>query len=874
MKASQRLSRRSAGAVCILWAGCCAAAGPAPDGTKATWLDELDVAKATCGWGRPRANRTVDGQPLTIAGRKYDRGLGTHGPGVLRVRLGGVAARFTAVVGVDDEVADRPSKASVEFRLVGDGKVLWSSGLMRSKEPGRAVDVRLEGVELLDLVVTDGGDGFACDHADWASAKFELPAAASIEAVGSSPAKPRPKPAPKAARAGDSKHQPDPNVAETIDLAALSDSGRKGLAAFTGRPDGSDWGVLRTVELRLGEFVEGVLYAHASPGGWPNMMNRGYPYCFRDEPEQIARLHDGGLFLLLHAKDGSFLAVAALAGAETQSWFHTDARGRVLLSVGTFGTAAVAGDVPLLAWARSENVYTACRQAYAAAVGSGPPDARTPFREGKGYPECLRYLGWCSWEHFHGSIREDSLLEAIDAIEASRLPVRYVLIDDGHTATKRGAMCSFQPNPAKFPRGWAPLLNRRRKDGIRWMGLWHDFKGYGNGISPENDFGEELNRHFEPLSPTSLTVRNDPNSSLAFYRAFMGSVKKDGFDFVKTDFQSAQLRRLAGKVDNAVRRCGSNSRAFETALHELGLPLINCNWHNPVNFLNCRYSSVGRCSIDYSKRSVVSAKKHLHQSYANILWLGQLAWGDHDMFHSSHEGVGRIMAVSKAVSGGPVYLSDPPAEFVARHIEPLCYADGRLLRPLAPAAPLPESIFADPVAGTAPYRVIAPLAGRAAAVVVYNLSGDKTATRLAASVSADDYRHAGGMTQPYEGQWAAPPEGLVAYDWLAGTARKLTGPYAFELEGFADRLVLLVPIAHGWAVVGRCDKYLSPAAVEVLAASADELKLRMVEPGPLGVWSARGAPTADGLTFKDAGNGLYRADLPIAPGPRTVTIKR
>jgi len=406
------------------------------------------------------------------------------------------------------------------------------------------------------------------------------------------------------------------------------------------------------------------------------------------------------------------------------------------------------------------------------------------------------------------------------------------------------------------------------------MGLWHDFRGYTNGISPENDFGEALNRHFERLSDTSLIVRNAPESALAFYRAFMGSVKAAGFDFVKTDFQSAQLAQLSGKVDNAAERCAANSQAFETAVDELGFGLINCNWHNPANFFNCRDSCIGRCSIDYSKGSTVSAKRHLWQSYGNILWLGQLAWGDHDMFHSSHEGVGRIMAVSKAMSGAPVYLSDAPEAFVADVIRPLCTQDGLLRRPLAPAAPLPDAAFVDPCTDAVPYRVIAPLPGRCAAVVVYNLYTGEGEPAVQAKVTPDDYTCAGGMIQPYEGPWGLPEEGLVVYDWSARTARRLEGDYAVDLPGFADRLLHLCPVRAGWAVIGRTDKYLSPAAVEATSVSDAEVVVRMVEAGPLAVWSAKGKPRAEGVTFADRGDGLYTADLPVGERGRVLTIRR
>ena len=138
MPEDARCLGRWAGALLVLWIGCGVAGAAA--GTRTVGLDELDVAKATCGWGRTRRNLSVEGRPLTIDGRRFDRGVGTHSPGVFRVRLGGAGVRFAALVGIDDEVAARSSKASVEFKVVGDGKTLWASGPVHRKQPARAVD--------------------------------------------------------------------------------------------------------------------------------------------------------------------------------------------------------------------------------------------------------------------------------------------------------------------------------------------------------------------------------------------------------------------------------------------------------------------------------------------------------------------------------------------------------------------------------------------------------------------------------------------------------------------------------------------------------------------------------------------------------------
>ncbi|HEY9174892.1 MAG TPA: NPCBM/NEW2 domain-containing protein [Verrucomicrobiae bacterium] len=160
------------------------------------WLDELDIAKTEQQWGAPGKNRSVDGQPLTIAGRVFARGLGTHAESLLGFNLDGHADRFIAFVGVDDEVTQ---PGSVEFRVVGDGKTLWESGVMKSGQPAKPVEVALKDVRRLLLVVGDAGDGINYDHADWADAKFEFSGAKPIaaEPPKEAPYILTPKPSPK-----------------------------------------------------------------------------------------------------------------------------------------------------------------------------------------------------------------------------------------------------------------------------------------------------------------------------------------------------------------------------------------------------------------------------------------------------------------------------------------------------------------------------------------------------------------------------------------------------------------------------------------------------------------------------------------------------
>ena len=116
-------------------------------------------------------NKSIDNNTLTIAGKTFERGFGSHSESSLTVLLEGKATLFTAQVGIDDEV--KGQRPAAEFIVYGDNKKLWSSGVMRLGDAARPCSVKLEGVQKLELAVTDGGNGNYYDHVDWVDARFE-----------------------------------------------------------------------------------------------------------------------------------------------------------------------------------------------------------------------------------------------------------------------------------------------------------------------------------------------------------------------------------------------------------------------------------------------------------------------------------------------------------------------------------------------------------------------------------------------------------------------------------------------------------------------------------------------------------------------------
>ena len=638
--------------------------------------------------------------------------------------------------------------------------------------------------------------------------------------------------------------------------------------AFDGAPDA---GVLRRYNVRLPRFEAATYFAayqrhdplnRQNVDSWPDGTNRVQPLPVRDFHD----LKEGGIFVLLKVNASRYMAVLPLTGKNTVAWFASGSASELTLKVGTLGTGRVHGDLPLIAYAVANDPYDASRMAWETAIRHPLIDGSTRLRADKRYPEILRYLGWCSWEEYKVKIDEPTLLGAIDHIEKSGLPIRWLLVDDGHLTVANRQLVAFDPDPAKFPHGWAPILARRNPEHIRWMGLWLNFNGYWNGVSPENRMGE-LNQHLEAVPSAKLSKgskalepKDSLEDSMAFYDAMVATNRRAGFDFIKVDNQAKNLVLYRG-TEQPVEAAVANSNALEMAAAFHMDALINCMAHGPVNIFNTRVSAVTRCSEDYKLGDLPRAKRHLHNSYGNMIWLGQTVWGDHDMFHSDDPVAGRMMAVSKAISGGPVYLSDNPEKFTVENIRPLTLGDGQLLPVLAPATLLPESLFVDPLDEKKPLRAVAPLPGQAAAIVVYNLTEPES--EVTGYVEPDDYRHANGLMQPRGGEWRIPGDGLVLYDWYAKRAAPLAARYTFAMPKFSDRLLLLCPVRGGWGVIGRTDKYLSPAAVETVSATANELVLKVGEPGPVTIWHKDGKATLGSKDCKvrKLADHLWQADV-------------
>ena len=138
------------------------------------YLSDLEWESGEAGWtpngdDLPRLDRDVEGKPLRLGGRKLRKGLGTHAPSEIIYRLDGRYVRFFALVGGAE------ANGTVVFQVFGDDRLLHETDTMHGLGEAEEIDLPVEAVERLRLVVTDAGDGYTADMANWGRARLLRP---------------------------------------------------------------------------------------------------------------------------------------------------------------------------------------------------------------------------------------------------------------------------------------------------------------------------------------------------------------------------------------------------------------------------------------------------------------------------------------------------------------------------------------------------------------------------------------------------------------------------------------------------------------------------------------------------------------------------
>ncbi|MBP3227390.1 MAG: NPCBM/NEW2 domain-containing protein [Bacteroidaceae bacterium] len=142
------------------------------DGLPVALLGQMDLTKTVCGWGTVHADKSIEGNPLTLGGTVYTSGVGTHATAQLIVKLNGSALRFRCVVGIDDET---DGLGNVDYTFTGQGenglRTVIASGNVKGGGTPADIDLDVNGFKYLFIDLAEGENNWD-DHVDLANARF------------------------------------------------------------------------------------------------------------------------------------------------------------------------------------------------------------------------------------------------------------------------------------------------------------------------------------------------------------------------------------------------------------------------------------------------------------------------------------------------------------------------------------------------------------------------------------------------------------------------------------------------------------------------------------------------------------------------------
>lgn len=453
----------------------------------------------------------------------------------------------------------------------------------------------------------------------------------------------------------------------------------------------------------------------------------------------------------------------------------------------------------------------------------------------KTFPEIFEYLGWCSWDAFQIRVSEAGLAEKADEFLAKKIPVRWCIIDDmwGHVkglnevpadlpfaemvkVMHGSTLYEAEADPTRFPNGLSGAIDTLHRKGFK-VGVWYPTTGYWKGVDPNGPLAARMADDLVMTPAGKLVVKPTREAAERFHTAMQEMIQNAGGDFVKVDNQS-HYRNTYRHLLPVGEAAAAIQGAIETVTKEhFGDGLINCMGMASECMWNRPESAVSRCSDDFMPENRAWFAKHILQCSYNSLFQGQFYFSDWDMWWTD-DAQALKNSVCRAISGGPVYVSDKLGRSRGEILSPLCFSDGKLLRATGQATPTNDCLLTDPRTADTPFKIFNRVNG-CGVLAAFNLHEEN---------------------KPQTGEISAADAGMRAGRYLV--CEQLTGEnFVLERgERFtltlpdhdAFRLYLFLPLSGRVTPLGRTDKFLSPAAI----LRRSQTGIRLYEGGKLGLF--------------------------------------
>ncbi|CAN0068412.1 unnamed protein product, partial [Heterosigma akashiwo] len=389
----------------------------------------------------------------------------------------------------------------------------------------------------------------------------------------------------------------------------------------------------------------------------------------------------------------------------------------------------------------------AADDAAAGGAGGGPSAA---FLDGFG----LVHLGPSHAGAFAGRRRW------LQSLRAAGFAPRWLVLDDGWQSTSNPhakneeqwmdkltdlrANVKFRDPEAGTDLG--DLVREVKRDfGVKEFLVWHALAGYWAGVERTPALEKYAIVDTLPHSPEKLMqVDRDlwkltlwlnlmnkkqgmvhPDHAGAFYEDYHRYLAEQGVDGIKVDAQSIvnvmgnglggsvkvaaayhkALQRSSMKHFSGRRKGGEGGGGGGQQPQPRAPNLIHCMCHDSEILLLLaglyEHRPLVRGSDDHYPRDPASHGPHLYFNAFNALLVSFVGLQDWDMFQTALGPGSWLHGAARAVSGGPVYVSDRPGEHDAALLRRLVLPGGGVLRSAHNALPVLGSLFEDPQAAGA-----------------------------------------------------------------------------------------------------------------------------------------------------------------------------
>lgn len=444
-------------------------------------------------------------------------------------------------------------------------------------------------------------------------------------------------------------------------------------------------------------------------------------------------------------------------------------------------------------------------------------DKKVLSRQERQYPELFEYLGWCSWDGLQIRVSEEGLLEKCREFKEKNIPVRWTIIDDMWATIPKfntekyesrqemfklmhsSSIADFEAEPKRFPDGLKHCIGEMKKY-MTWVGMWHPTTGYWFGIDPESELFTRFEKNLMLTEDGRYIVKPTYEDYTAFLNGFHEFLKDCGTDFIKVDNQAMVRRYYKQKGTVGEMATGIHNAIDDSAKKYFDAKLINCMGCASENIWNRPFSPISRCSNDFQPENKEWFTHHILQCSYTCLLQGPVIYSDWDMWWSGDAQAVKN-SVIRAISGGPIYVSDEIGRSVREVLMPLVLSDGKILRCERPATPTLDCFAEDPRVSGKIFK-IQNLAGNSGALAVFNLDPHEVET--SGTISPDDIP---GL----DGEKFAVYEHLTgeAFTMAKGERKVLTLKNRDEFK-----LYTFTPIVDEFAVIGLKDKFMSPLTVK------------------------------------------------------------